>query len=219
MRSILAALALTLASLAAHAQSTPPPPCWPSKIGALQVPGGTGSHVVDEAVMDNGIYWTWRCPDGSVGFWITREWWKARNVWEIGNILMQATSVIEMLELLWVSQNPRQATCTPTDPCDPDWLRLREMAIAAGNALPIPGQAPVDPPPPPFPTAFVAKNSTSPTRPAYAVVDGVIGTKEAGRATVGAACDCNKVRIFKGTSMYCSAPPPLADLVVLCRLP
>lgn len=38
----------------------------------------------------------------------------------------------------------------------------------------------------------VKPNGTATTRPAYALVNGVLGTKEAGRATVGAACDVTK---------------------------
>ncbi len=38
----------------------------------------------------------------------------------------------------------------------------------------------------------VKANGTATTRPAYALVNGVLGTKEAGRAAVGAVCDVSK---------------------------
>lgn len=38
----------------------------------------------------------------------------------------------------------------------------------------------------------VKPNGTATTRPAYTLVNGVLGTKEAGRAQVGAACDVTK---------------------------
>ena len=38
----------------------------------------------------------------------------------------------------------------------------------------------------------VKANGTATTRPAYALVNGVLGTKEAGRAAVGSACDVTK---------------------------
>lgn len=38
----------------------------------------------------------------------------------------------------------------------------------------------------------VKPNGTATTRPAYALVNGVLGTKEAGRAPVGAVCDVTK---------------------------
>lgn len=38
----------------------------------------------------------------------------------------------------------------------------------------------------------VKPNGAATTRPAYALVNGVLGTKEAGRATVGAVCDVTK---------------------------
>jgi hypothetical protein len=44
----------------------------------------------------------------------------------------------------------------------------------------------------PAPIWKVKPNGTSTTRPAYALANGVVGTKEAGRAPVGAVCDVNR---------------------------
>lgn len=74
----------------------------------------------------------------------------------------------------------------------------------------------------PWPEAikrFVAKNSNYKTRPAYPIVNGDIGPKEAARATVGEACDCYATTIVKGTTTYCAAPKPNAALVTVCREP
>jgi hypothetical protein len=38
----------------------------------------------------------------------------------------------------------------------------------------------------------VKPNGTATTRPAYTLTNGVLGTKEAGRATVGAVCDMQR---------------------------
>jgi hypothetical protein len=38
----------------------------------------------------------------------------------------------------------------------------------------------------------VKANGTATTRPAYALVNGVLGTKEVGRAPIGAACDITR---------------------------
>lgn len=60
----------------------------------------------------------------------------------------------------------------------------------------------------------VAPNGSYTTRPAYPVVDGVIGTKEAGRATVGQPCDCS-APIKRSAVTYCAAPG--SALVTVCR--
>jgi hypothetical protein len=64
----------------------------------------------------------------------------------------------------------------------------------------------------------VAKNGSYPTRPAYPVAGGVVGTKEAARAPVGQPCDCS-APINRGSATYCAAPPPNAALVTVCRGP
>lgn len=66
---------------------------------------------------------------------------------------------------------------------------------------------------------FVAKNGKYTTRPAYPIVNGEVGTKEAARATIGEACDCYAITITKGSTTYCAAPPPNAALVTVCRVP
>jgi len=69
------------------------------------------------------------------------------------------------------------------------------------------------------PVALVAPNGKYTTRPAYPVIDGAPGTKEAARATIGEACGCDTTRIMRGSVMYCAAPPPNAALVTVCRVP
>lgn len=72
----------------------------------------------------------------------------------------------------------------------------------------------------PFPgpvKRFVAANGKYTTRPAYPIVNGLVGTKEAARAPIGAACDCYAITITKGSTTYCAAPPPNAALVTVCR--
>jgi hypothetical protein len=63
----------------------------------------------------------------------------------------------------------------------------------------------------------VAPNGTATTRPAYPVADGVIGSKEAGRAPVGQPCDCAALSIKRSTVTYCAAPEPMAALATVCR--
>ena len=213
MRKLLTAFALLLSCSAAFAQPLPPPKCWPSSFGPFHV-GGTGTPVIAESLMDNGVYWAWKCPDGSVAYKVIKESWTGPTLTMLALQAMQYNTVIEALTAMWSLYDPRQAACTPEDPCDPDWLRTRDAAVAAAMELPTPPGST-----PPLPGAVVVKNGTYPTRPAYALVNGAVGAKEEGRATVGLPCDCAKTRVMKGTSMYCAAPPPVAGLVTLCKAP
>lgn len=60
----------------------------------------------------------------------------------------------------------------------------------------------------------VKANGTATTRPAYALVNGVLGTKEAGRATVGAVCDVTKPTAPAGSDIR--AEYGISGLVTIC---
>jgi hypothetical protein len=208
--------ALLLLSPPARAQGSPPPPCWPSRFGPFVIPGGTGSEVVHESIMDNGIYWAWKCPDGRVGYRVVKEEWKALYLWEAAETLRKAPSVIDALAELWPKYGPRQATCTPDDPCDPDWQRVAMQAIEAAQALPTPGAVPPPPPPPPpLEKRWLVAPLAGGTRATYSLVGGRL-LAAAPRATVGQPCDCQVQRFVNAAGTWCAAPG-LPQLVTLCR--
>jgi hypothetical protein len=183
------------------------------------VPGGTGTPVINGAIADLGVWWSWRCPDGTTAFKAALDAWRGPPLSSLAMQFMTHETVFEALVAMWRVFDTPLAACTAADPCDQGWLNLAKDAQEAAAGLPLPTTAPGEPPPPPAPSAVVAKNSTQPTRPAYRVVDGVILTREEGRATVGAPCDCGTTRLMRSTTMYCSAPPPVQSLVTVCRFP
>lgn len=61
----------------------------------------------------------------------------------------------------------------------------------------------------------VKSNGTATTRPAYALVNGVLGTKEVARATVGAVCDLTKPT-YPATSGDIRAEFGTAGVVTIC---
>lgn len=68
--------------------------------------------------------------------------------------------------------------------------------------------------PPPVITYRVKVNGTSTTRPAYALVAGVRGTKVLARAAVGAVCDLNKPTLVSGADVWAEFGTP--GVVALC---
>lgn len=220
MRRLITSLLLALLAPLAAAQATPPPPCWPKKIGAFVIPGGTGSEVQSDALQDVGIFWVWRCPDGSVAYRAVREDWKALNAWEIGGIIMNAPTVIEALELIWTSYGPRQAACTPEDPCDPSWLALAAEANVMGATIPIPDGTPQpepDPDPPPDPPPLPPPGTWKVSGLAvFNTARGSLAGYVGGTAPKGALCDC-AAPIIVGGKTYCTfAGAATAQLVAQC---
>lgn len=72
-------------------------------------------------------------------------------------------------------------------------------------------------PVPPAPQWKVKANLSSTTRPAYTLVDGVRGTKEVGRATVGALCDSKRPSLASGMDLWAEFAPAFAPgVVALC---
>lgn len=66
-------------------------------------------------------------------------------------------------------------------------------------------------------THSVKVNGTTTTRPAYLLVDGVRGTKEAARATVGQPCDLTKPKLASGSDWWASYGPEfVSGRVALC---
>ena len=61
----------------------------------------------------------------------------------------------------------------------------------------------------------VKPNGTATTRPAYTLVNGVLGTKEAGRATVGAVCDVTR-SMAPATGGDLRAEYGITGLVTIC---
>ena len=57
--------------------------------------------------------------------------------------------------------------------------------------------------------------STDTTHPAYALVNGVLGTKESGRATIGAACDVTRSMV-SATGGDLRAEYGITGLVTFC---
>lgn len=68
--------------------------------------------------------------------------------------------------------------------------------------------------PPPVITYRVKVNGTSATRPAYALVAGVRGTKVLARAVVGTACDLTKPTLASGADVWAEFGTP--GVVALC---
>lgn len=90
----------------------------------------------------------------------------------------------------------------------------RDQVQAALNTV-------VQPPPPasaPTVTHRVKTNGTSTTRPAYALANGVRGTKEIGRADVGSDCDLSKPTLpSTGSDVWASFGPNFTSgVVALC---
>jgi hypothetical protein len=80
-----------------------------------------------------------------------------------------------------------------------------------------PAPAPPASAPAPVYTHGVKPNGTSLSRPAYALVNGVRGTKEISRATVGADCDLTKPTLASGADVWASYAPAFeAGKVALC---
>jgi len=72
-------------------------------------------------------------------------------------------------------------------------------------------------PVPVTPTYVVKLNGTVPTRPAYTLTDGVRGTKEVGRATVGQRCNIDTPTLASGNDLWAQYGPEfLHGRVALC---
>jgi hypothetical protein len=221
VRRLIVALACALLSLAALAQGSPPPPCWPKRFGPLPIPGGTGSEVISESIMDNGVYFAWRCPGGAVAYRVVLDEWKSLHTWELATIFLLAPSVIEALQKLWPMYGPRQAACTPQDPCDPNWQRVAQAAIAAASELPLPDGTPQpepkpepDPPPPPPPPAGRWVTSGLST---FNTQNNALAGYVGGAGSRGIPCDCTRP-IKVGAATYCTfqgAPGP--HVVAACK--
>lgn len=54
------------------------------------------------------------------------------------------------------------------------------------------------------PVFVVAANAGRPTRPAYAVADGVRTTRQDGTAQVGSTCACRRQAFIEGRTVYCA---------------
>jgi hypothetical protein len=115
------------------------------------------------------------------------------------------------------------------DPCPPGVSGPMGKVCADVSAAMIaskPASAASAPTPPasgPTPTpalVYVVKtNGTSATRPAYTLANGVRGTKEVARATVGQLCDRSKPILASGADEWASfGPSPVAGIVALCTL-
>ena len=99
-----------------------------------------------------------------------------------------------------------KATGTLKTVCDDMFLSMRENWPVAATPAP--------PPPPPAPAYKVKPNGSSLTRPAYTLINGVRGTKEVARASVGAACDVTKPTLPSGSDLWAEFGTP--GVVALC---
>lgn len=73
------------------------------------------------------------------------------------------------------------------------------------------------PPPTPVYTHQVKTNGTTATRPAYTLADGVRGTKEVARATVGQPCDTTRPTLASGADLWAEFGPDFVQgRVALC---
>ena len=76
---------------------------------------------------------------------------------------------------------------------------------------------PPPPPPPPVYTHAVKPNGLILTRPAYALTNGVRGTREVSRATVGQPCDTTRPTLASGADLWSEFGPAFtAGVVALC---
>jgi hypothetical protein len=208
MRALILTVVMLLAGANAAAQAVPPPSCWPAKFGPLTVPGGTGTPVINGAIPDLGVWWSWRCPDGSVAFKAALDAWKGPPLSTLAMEFMTHQSVFDALIAIWLVYDTPQAACTPADPCDAGWLNLAADAKSAAAALPLPDGTP--PPPPPPPSWVTSGLSTY-----YSAAGALSGF--AGIGTRGAACDC-ALPINAGATSYCTfqgAPGP--HVVAACK--
>ena len=64
----------------------------------------------------------------------------------------------------------------------------------------------------------VKVNGTATTRPAYALVAGVLGTKEAARAPVGATCNASKPSKASGSDLWAEFDAAKPGIVALCAV-
>lgn len=162
------------------------PPCWPANVGG----SGTGLVTGGSAV---GQWAGWWCPDGKSHGVVSA------SGYQIKHPPGPHASIAARLSEYW----RLNVTAPPSD-----WtVEMRGLYADMHDAL----QASR----PPVPVWRVAPNGTATTRPAYPLIDGVIGTKEAGRAPVGQPCDCT-APINRSSTIYCTAPG-LPALVTVCR--
>lgn len=162
------------------------PPCWPANVG------GSGSQWL-YSHNDKGQWIGWWCPDGRPYGAV------ALRSYSIKHPSGPHASASDMLSAYWALN---VGTVTPETSA-----LWGEMMFALPS---------IEPPAPAAPAPWtVATNGSYTTRPAYPVIDGAVGTKEAGRAPVGQPCDCN-APINRGSTTYCAAPG-LPALVTVCR--
>lgn len=162
------------------------PPCWPK-------PFGTGSWVKADQNADGfAVYWQCVVNNvadhyGFIGTWASLEpdWMKQLSAaFEAGS-----------LSALWDAKITGPSSASKYATVRPMWNALR-----AANPLPVITG----------PTHVVRPNGTTPSRPAYAIVNGARTSRLAGRVNVlaspgvGTACDCTAFSAGSGATLYCS---------------
>lgn len=208
---IAAVLFSVLTAQKASAQASPPPSCWPEKFGPLHI-GGTGSEVITGYTIDLGVWWAWKCPDGSTAFKAALEVWKGGpTLAELASRFRAAESVFAGLTELWRVYDTPLAACTDADPCDPGWLNLAASATEAAQQLPTPGVPPPPPTPPP-PGAWVTSGLST-----YNTANGALAGYVGSASAKGLPCDCTKP-IKVGAMVYCTfAGAPGPHVVAACK--
>lgn len=115
----------------------------------------------------------------------------------------------------WVQKVMHAGTCSNEAFGDParGVVKACEIAVLAG--------APPAPPPPSLPPMKrwkVKANGLLSTRPAYLLTAGARGTREVGRAPVGATCDATAPTLPSGADLWAQFDTTRPGVVALCSL-
>lgn len=207
-------LALLL-PLAAHAQMTWPLPACVERAAlpkpAPFTPGGfpvqwSGACTTGVEVNAVGAAAVMFCPQPAVGGYQISMYavrWSAVTSAMVADFAALPMAADKPAAIRAMQQ--RHATAHVWDMCDV-WGPARERWNTAFAALPRV----------PAPSWFVAPFSVQTTRPAFLVVDGKRTNTSAGRANVGAACDC-AAPIVEGSITFCRFAGGAESAVAVCQ--
>lgn len=176
----------------AFAQTQSVPQCWPA-------PYGTGTPFRTGYTAD-GVYAYWHC-DARTAFqpvYVASTWgaFSYDTVTASINKLSGSQQFAADALALWRAHVTGDTTTGALAT-----VAAAALAAAATHA-------------PPAPVFRVAKNGAYTSRPSYPFANGVRSTTAAGRAAVGALCNCGQALSEEGTVTYCGVAP---ERVAVCK--
>lgn len=198
-----------MVNLASAAALTPP--CVPGLSG----PVINVSPRIEFGTSGKHIYWWCKEPDGRVQEYGLSCQNSKCSAQIFGNAMASLAAMVKPdVKTVWESNVQYNCVDVLNEASERGAMcRERYAILKANEATWLAGY--VKPAPPPPPVVWKVKvNGTATTRPAYTLIEGIRGDKEAGRAPVGAVCNITKPTLASGADLWASYSE--LPLVALC---